>query len=423
MPSQTLRSYIRCTALAGFGVCAMFSQAFAQSTFQPAGAWEVGPAQLPSMRGLEGMSLPCVLSNEYDNGFIVRFSGGGEQLLAMAIDFRQNIFRPGRKYNAMLTLDGNYSKQVSGSAFAANTLIFNLRELDGFYKKAASSSQMELNIADNAMNFSLGNMGGAYSALEQCYSGGEIVMDAPVQAPMSAPPVAQQPAPTRGGRGVNVPHIPAPSIMPMPQSLDDIVQGDNAANAPPMAITNTMPAGSVSTMPQWNAGAGEDIQVVLKRWADRAGYDLQWQAVGGGVVAQDIAMDGSFEEAVSQLLAMNSAGTGLASRIEGQSFPSVGMKARSAGGASGAGDWIAPASSDFHTVVTQWANQAGVRVVWNSQVNAPIKRAITMAGPFEAAIGALLSQYDADSVRPVGQLNTDPDSGVRTLTIDVDRAG
>lgn len=421
MPSKTLRSYIRYTALAGFGLCTMVSQAFAQSSqigiFQPAGMWAVGPAQLPSMRGLEGMSLPCVLSNEYDNGFIVRFSGGGQQILAMAIDFRQNIFRPGRKYTAMLTLDGNYSKQVSGSAFAANTLIFNLRDLDGFYQKVSSASQMELNIAENAMKFSLGSIGSAYPALEQCYGGGEITTDAPAS-------VAQQPAPSRGGRGINVPHIPAPNVMPMPQSFDEIVQGDVAANAAPMPITNSMAAGSISRMPggmpQWNASAGEDMQVVLKRWADRAGYDLEWQAMGGGVVAQDIAMDGSFEEAVSQLLAMNGAGAGLASRIDQPSFPSAGMKARAAGGA---GDWIAPASSDFHTVVTQWANQAGVRVVWNSQVNAPIKRAVTMAGPFEAALQALLSQYENDSVRPVGQLNTDPDSGTRTLTIDVDRAG
>lgn len=418
MPSKNLRSYIRFTALAGAGVCALFSQAHAQSaqigSFQPAGMWQVGPAQLPSMRGLEGMSLPCVLSNEYDNGFIVRFSGGGQQLLAMAIDFRQNIFRPGRKYTAMLTLDGNYSKQVSGSAFAANTLIFNLRDLDGFYQKAASASQMELSIADNAMNFSLGRIGAAYQALEQCYGGGDV-QDAPAMV-QNTP---QQPAATRGGRGLATPHIPAPNVMPMPQSLDDIVQGDAAANGAPMPITSRMAAGGSSAMPQWNARSGEDMQVVLKRWADRAGYDLEWQTMQGGVVAQDIAMDGSFEQAVSQLLAMNGAGNGLASRIE-PAFPSAGMKARTAGGAN---EWVATASSDFQTVVTQWAQKAGVRLVWNTPVNAPIKQPVNMGGSFEAALQALLAQYDNDSVRPVGQLNTDPESGARTLSIDVDRAG
>ncbi len=379
-----------------FALCtALSTPAMAMPAFQPTGAWQVGAAQLPNTRGLEGMSLPCVVSNEYDNGFTVRFSGGGQQILAMAIDFRQDIFRPGRKYSALLSLGDTYAKQVTGSAFTANTLIFNLRGLEDFYKVAAKAPEMELNIAENVMTFTLNGLGASYSSLEQCYSGMEAMPEPVPQAPVAA----------------KMDEIVAQTL---PQSMNDIMRAGDAASAAPTPIT---PAANVR-ISEWNATAGEDIQTVLYRWADRAGYDLKWDAQQGGAVAQDVAFNGNFEDAVSQLLAENSAAGSLKSRIDNGSSKQSISRAN-----NNSGNWTAAQGASMENVLNQWAAKAGVTLVWKASINAPVKQAVTMSGPFEAAVQVLLDQYMNDSARPLGSLNVDPATGVRTLTISMDRAG
>ena len=74
-------------------------------------------------------------------------------------------------------------------------------------------------------------------------------------------------------------------------------------------------------------------------------------------------------------------------------------------------------------MLDRWAQQVGIGIVWKASINAPVKQNLTMTGPFEAAVQVLLDQYMDDSVRPVGELNTDPQTGARTLTIDMDRTG
>jgi len=388
---RTFQSRISHHVLATLAVCALSSPALAQVSFEPVGQWQVGPTQLANMRGLSNVKLPCVITNEFDNGFIVRFSGGDEQIMAMAIDFRQDIFREGRKYTAMLSLGDNYAKQVSGSAFTPNTMIFNLRALKDFYGAAKQATEMELSIAGNAMRFSLGRFGSSLSALEQCYAANETA-----------------------------PSEPEIAAAPMPQSYDDIIENTAPAEATgsPMNIAQVTPR--APAIAQWNASGGEDIRTVLNRWADRAGYDLQWQAEQNGTVAQDMALDGSFEEAVSQLLATSGAASGISGHID-QTQVSSGPAPVDPGPMST--NWNAPAGASLQSVLDRWAAQAGITVIWNASINAPVKQNLTMSGPFEAAVQVLLDQYMDDSVRPVGALNTDPQTGARTLTIDMDRAG
>jgi len=388
-------------------------------TFTPVSAWDVGAAQLGSGRGVQSMKMPCVISGEFDNGFIVRFSGGGGELLAMAIDFRQEVFKQGRKYNAMLSVGDSYVKQVSATAFTPNTLIFNLRPLGDFYNAAKNAKTMEISIDNNAMMFSMAGLAKSYEGLENCYAGGNAEPIKPLKGEMRTADGATKVRP------VVVPGVEKIAAAPLPQTFDDIVQNsDVPAAGKPMNITQVTPQAATTARVSrsidsslWSAKEGEDMRSVLSRWSNRAGYDLQWQADQGGVVAQDVALNGTFEEAVSQLLAENSAASGISGRIEDTGA----VKPLTT--ASTGSSWSAAPGASIQSVLDNWAARAGVTIVWTSSINAPVKAAVNMSGSFEGAVQTLLDQYMNDSARPVGQLNVDPQTGQRTLFMNIDRAG
>ena len=73
-------------------------------SFTPVEGWQVTKTSLAQARGLQNVRLPCLMTSEFDNGFIVRLSGGGGNILAMAIDFRQRLFKPGTNITLLLPL-------------------------------------------------------------------------------------------------------------------------------------------------------------------------------------------------------------------------------------------------------------------------------------------------------------------------------
>lgn len=392
------------------------------ATFTPVNSWTVGATELSSVRGLKGVRLPCVISNEYDNGYIVRFSGGGNKMLALAIDFRQDVFEQGRKYDAMLTVGDGYVKQVGGSAFTSSTLIFSLRSIPDVYKVLKASNDMSLDIEGNAFKFSLQQLAQNFAALESCYNTGNAAVIPPVSGVQDASIAA-----------TNAPAAIIPSVEShaLPQSFDEIMKATPSSVAP-VNVAQVMPrptpvtprpsqisravdvAPKLAQQNQWNATAGEDIKTVLQRWSNTAGYDLQWQASDSGNVVQDISLNGSFENAVSQLLAENRAVTGIDGRFNQPdnmtSMPS-----------SATGQWSASAGDSLKSVLDGWASKADAKIVWKSSPSVSLKKTINQSGEFEGAVQAALDQFANDQQRPVGALNIDPVSGKRTLIMDLDR--
>lgn len=457
--------------------------------FSPAAGWEVNAGQLSNARGLGAMKLPCVLSTEYDNGYVVRFSGGGNQMMALAIDFRQDVFKQGRQYDAMLSLGSGYVKQVKATAFTQSTLIFNLRPLADFYNAAQNGGEMELDIDGNVLKFSLGRIGAVYPQLENCYNGGTA---APVK-PLTTQTASKAPVASVESEPVDVAAVSAPQPLlpedvaakPLPRSLDDIVEKADApasgamtplppvaSAAPkaapvstvtprastisraqpdvaprPAAIARTAPsaattpaATAVAAAPtpppavMWEAKAGDDLKIVLGRWSERAGYDLQWQSDMGGKVAQDIKISGSFEDAVGQLMAENSAATGIGAHVETAqgtkrdvgprvsrvvSEPAPRAPAVQASIPALHEEWVAAPGANIQSILDQWSSKAGVSVVWQSFMSVPVKHPVKLSGTYEQAVQTLLDQYMNDPRRPIGQLNIDPATGARTLLMDI----
>lgn len=575
MSFTSLKAHASRTALLTLVLAVILPPAAAQAragspVFAPVAGWEVNAGQLSSVRGLKAMKLPCVLSAEYDNGFVVRFSGGDGQMMALAIDFRQDVFMQGRQYDAMISVDTGYVKQVKATAFTRSTLIFNLRPLPDFYNAAQKGGELELEVEGNVLRFSLGRIAASYPGLESCYADGvadpvkplttQTASRAPVSAVERSPvdenntglsakeqvtPTEQiaakdlprsfddivreadkdeadvaRPAPARvpaapsvaaraAAAPVEISAVPVAGqgMMPMPQT--DVASRSHASITPPAdrvsragfgtgykpstsrsnSVSRVVPdmaqpaaatvraseaapvpalasapasvpvpapaapdapsgqASSVAPAPlvvaggSWTAKAGEDLKIVLSRWSERAGYDLQWQSNQDGKVAQDLDIAGRFEDAVAQLLAENSAATGIGAHVETlqggkREIGTRVSRANSAPASVPQGpassrptvqakipamheEWVAAPGSNIQSILDQWSSKAGVAIVWQSYMSVPVKAPVRLSGTYEQAVQSLLDQYLDDPRRPVGQLNVDPDTGTKTLLMDV----
>lgn len=470
---NSLKAHASRHALLALAVCtlmptASIAQGYAP-VFTPASGWEVNAGQLSNVRGLKPMKLPCVLSTEYDNGFVVRFSGGGNKLLALAIDFRQDVFKQGRQYDAMLSIGPGYVKQTKASAFTGSTLIFNLRPIEGFYNAAQNGGDMEIEIEGNKLKFSLGRIGAMFPQLEACYMGAETPPVQPLgttqmagKAPVAA--VEKQPVSMASNNAPQPLLAEDIKAKPLPRSFKDIVQNSDKEKTQPDAAGRTadvnsrapitampsqagrvsravsepvyanvpVPAAPAATGATWEAKAGDDLKIVLSRWAERAGYDLDWQSTQDGKVAQDLKLTGSFEDAVSQLLAENSAATGIGAHVETAqggrkdlgragtvSTVSAYVPAAPRAAAPTGARWSAAPGANIQTTLDQWSSQAGVAIVWQSYMDFAVKQPLNVSGSYEQAVQSLLDQFNNDSRRPVGQLNTDPATGAKTLLMDI----
>jgi hypothetical protein len=380
--------------------------------FVPMGAWQVGPTEFSQIRGLSGVKLPCMMMTNYDNGYTVRFSGGQSQMLAMAIDFRQNVFTQGRKYPVRLSFGESYVEQVTATAFSTSTLIINLRPLDSFYQNLAQAQMMQLAIEGNVMRFTMSGIGNALQRLEACYN-------------PSAQPQNQAASMQNASAANSIP-------MPRPPENESWNEASNMANAPVQPV-----------MPQvWEAKAGDSLQSTLERWGAMAGVNVEWQAGQTGQVSNDVRVSGTFEEAVQLLMAQNAAAMGIEANLMGaqaaqmvanggslnstpqQLMPNnIGMQGANAGNmnANSSGQWSAPSGSNLQQVLGIWSQKAGVDFVWNSNVNFRVMQAINMSGSYEDALQALLTQYTNERVRPSAQLNNDPTTGKRSLFVESTR--
>ena len=409
--------------------------------FLPVGTWSVEPTALTQVRGLSGIKLPCMAINSYDNGFIVRLSGGGQKLLAMAIDFRQSAFHQGRKYPARLIIDQHYSQPLTATAFSENVLIFNLRNLAGLYQALESASVMALDVDGNIMEFSIGGLNHVFAKLETCFGGTPSTIPAGMPLPVGMPPPVGGPPPMPGltpiptGMG-DVPEPPRPGDVPggphgsaSPEWNQKV---DFMESAPP-------PLRAVPSNMLWEAKAGDDLRMTLERWSSRAGVDVAWQSDRGGRVVNDIRVNGSFEDAVQSLMAQNATAMGIEANMVGgrggissppPGIPQPLLPTRIGGPAMhpqdglvgvGSAKWHAPAGSSLQQVLNMWSARAGVGLIWQSNQPFTVKRAVNANGSYESALQSLLNQYAADNIRPAAQLNNDPISGERVLFIQSSR--
>lgn len=534
--------------LLGTALLAAPMAAHAVTELRPTGQWLVNSAGVQGLAQAGATQTPCIMANQYNNGFILRMAGGVGQILSLSVDFRQDIFAQGSTYPAMLSVDGGQSHNVTATAFSPGILILGTAQAQGLYEQVQSGRSLAVNLAGQTVVFSLTNAGEGLRRLESCYSPPSMAQERiaaiptardtevyvkrdaaaardtfkqpsaqdllkasaeapvnsrdPVDAPVTAsamtalPPLTPQemaelditpediipyksaaiasldaPAPvvddaqgmriassshsaaprvsaasatmsadgtisvprveTQPLKMASVPEKPQaptppsftprpPSDMPSPSSITPTntvsVTPTPVVTAPPTDITPRVSSAAPVQTAQWQADAGEDIREVLSRWASRAGTELVWEADRGGQIARDVSLNGSFEDAVAQVMADNAAALGIAGQFDdGQ--PAGGATAV----ASSSSAMNARAGDNLREVVQRWAAQNDVELNWRAGEQFTLPQAVIGQGDFAAALEAALTQFDDESVRPVGQLNRDPVSGRLSLTIETDR--
>lgn len=83
------------------------------------------------------------------------------------------------------------------------------------------------------------------------------------------------------------------------------------------------------------------------------------------------------------------------------------------------GRWEASEGMSVRQVLSQWCAQSGVRLIWDNPSDFSVKDDVSVDGAYEAAVQALLDQYQDDNARPLATLHLDPNSGERALVINV----
>jgi len=395
-------------------------------SFQVSAPWEITKTNLSQVRGLQDMALPCLMTAEFDNGFIMRVSGGGNQILSMAIDFRQGVFSKGKRYSALVTVGGQ-TRTIKARAFAPNILLFNVREWSGFYAAMQKGSAMILDVEGNKMRFDMGAMGSAMNNLERCFDP-QTVRDNGGVMPVALPDA---------GNDIEWNDARQMSNGTIEREVLDWERPKSSAPvslAPPKAPIAAGP----SSVPQlWSARAGEPLDAVLTRWGNQAGVDVSWQAGAPMMVQSDFEFNGGFTQAVQTLMAQNAALSGLkanliedgamvnarADRISNQpqSLVPEASNAPAPMQKPAEARWSAPAGSSLQGVLRYWAEREGVEFVWQSSQNWDLKRGVNASNSFEAAVQSALEQFSSDRTQPTARLNKDPKTGQRVLFVMSDK--
>lgn len=320
-----------------------FSEGLAQNSspdqdpgvLTPTSGWLVGPASSSLPSGISGMPLPCVMTNQFDNGFVLRLSGGDHRLAALAIDFRQSVFTPGQHYPLRVFILPDYQGDFTAMAHDEGTLILSLRNDPSIYRALESAKAMDLSIGPTVARFDLTGLGDGLMRMESCFapppsslpvqdvralkaspveSGHSEIPDFSLSSSLlsdvPASPPGLQSLPVRGADPLNI-----FESSPQPLKMDEravFSQGKlNGFEENPSLSTKEEKLSSrqspsppdASDASVWYATRGEDVQEVLSRWSEKAGVSLVWTARHGGRVGRDFRYEGTFDEAVQSFLA------------------------------------------------------------------------------------------------------------------------
>ena len=81
--------------------------------------------------------------------------------------------------------------------------------------------------------------------------------------------------------------------------------------------------------------------------------------------------------------------------------------------------WNALEGANIERVLTEWSNMEGVELIWNNENKFAVLESFDMETSYEQAVQSLLDQYKEDQVRPVARLHVSPESGQKTLVVEV----
>lgn len=374
------------------------------AVYKPAGAWMVGPAGLGDVGAEVPANLPCVAINKFGNGFTLRLSGGGGQLMAMAIDFHQKAFTPHRKYEIELSVPGAYFQSFAGAAYDQQTLLFGLYKYPDFYKALKTADQLVIKAAGASVGLDMTGLEDGFRRMESCfnptgnqlenYKGNESVAIKPASKKSSTgnPLIAKNSGLTPMIDG-NEPLPPVATPATAMAGPDRVLSVDAVLNDP--AKQPPAPGNSAAHLIAKANEAEEAARRLSAKSPNRPGQDGQ-QMASGWTDPKVIRPNPSDIMVTPNNLAPIA--------------KSVNRNMR----------WRALKGASLQDVLTLWADGAGVRLIWLPVDNFAVQRSLSQEGPFEPAVQSLLEQFDGQGTRPIGRIYREPGTNDMVLVVQQD---
>lgn len=250
-------------------------------------------------------------------------------------------------------------------------------------------------------------------------------------------------------------------VAPIKAAMPEVKAPVEAPVAPPVEVSAEAPVEAKVTeaipkrepVESWRGRKGENIRDVLQRWSVRGGTDLMWASPDTPVLQKEFTFIGKFQDAVNALIkaeggdkihsqyrseGMNPVMMAPASTITTNTAPALPDEVAQPEvkkpepvvnplakifvpekkvDAKPETRWFALSGAPLAEVIQVWADDAGVKLVWQSEKSFAVKESISQVGHFEDAVFRAFSQYDSEKIRPVGEIYQDPLSGQKTLLV------
>lgn len=123
----------------------------------------------------------CTMSSRFNNGFTVNFDGNEKWIRGVRIDFAQDIFQTGQKYDVSLSIPGISDERFNGVGYDQATLGVDLRRGKEFYQALRQSGVLDVNVEDNDFRFYLTGFAESAMAFERCMAGADMNAESKAQ--------------------------------------------------------------------------------------------------------------------------------------------------------------------------------------------------------------------------------------------------
>lgn len=396
--------------------------------FVPTSAWLVGPATiLPE--GEASFAMPCVMVNHYNNGYVLRLSGGGGKIFAMAADFRQDAFVAGREYEVTLSVSPDFSQSVSATAHNKGTVLINLQKSDGFYEALRQGRALTLAIGGSSFEFALLGAEDGLARVEECYkpqgnsrtvtepgqgAAREAMPDEaipPAYSAMNGGDAMPEPAPMPQPQAPVLAEAPPPAVAEKPQASGD--DADDLKRR--MAQLDTMIAAAAQKLAALEPAAGAAAPAPVAAAPVPVTGQVAGQPIGRPMASNWLAPAVRQPPAPTQKDVM----TAQALPVATHAATSAPAPAAQPAAASAQRQWRAIRGTNLHEVLDVWARHESVRLIWQADEKLAIEESLSMKGSFEEAVQAVLEQHGDDSRRPVGRIFIDPGLNQRVLLVEM----
>lgn len=379
--------------------------------FTPTSAWLVGPSRLTAQG--EEAGLPCLMANQYDNGYMVRLAGGGNEIMAMVIDFRQAVFTAGQSYPVTLAIAPDFDQVFKASAYNEATLIVNTQGNPDFYEGLRAGSILKLVFGQKSFEFLLLGARDGLERMEACFGGTEK---------RAALPAKQKQPVTRK----------AISTITTSEEKMTAIQ-DRMKPAEPVLLPAMLPEDEVSNAEEEPAAApsGFSLDKILQTAANNIQGPKIRKPVPEGEMsaAEKTTRDKEAERKAKEQEQQQAAQPGNSiSALKKDAVPRdifVPAPARDmkvSRKPSAPRQWQAVKGADLREVLDVWAREENVELIWSAAGPFPVASTVTVNGTFEEAVQSVLDQYgDAKGSRPVGRIYNDPGMQQKILLITPDK--